>query len=108
MNPSKQCGNCARVSFGLNREETELLKIMVQHYGIQCVLRWLKAGSVRLAGGSGRLDLEKMAALSIIRKHQTYCNTANSRVLWIEESCFQWLPAPEAEPIGSGPEPIPS
>ena len=43
----KVCGNCRRVSFGLNREEAEFLKETVQYHGTERVLRWIKTGSVR-------------------------------------------------------------
>jgi len=42
----KVCGNCRRVSFGLNREEAEFVKETVQYQGAERVLRWIKAGSL--------------------------------------------------------------
>jgi hypothetical protein len=93
---AKRCGNCARVSFGLNGEETELLKEMVLRYGIQCVLRWFKRGSVGTPGGYG-LDYEKNKAVELIRRHQTHCNPADTKVLWIEPCCYAWRQASESQ-----------
>jgi len=87
------CGNCARVSFGLNGEEAEFLKETVQYHGAQRMCRWIQRGYVK--GSRGGFDPEKMRAIAIIVKHKANCKVAAAQVLLIEKHCFLWLPAPE-------------
>ena len=80
----KVCGNCRCVSFGLNREEAEFLKETVQYHGAERVLRWIKAGFVKVPRGDC-LGSEKVRAVDIILKHEANCKVAAAKVLLMEK-----------------------
>jgi len=93
----KLCGNCARVSFNLNREETEFLTEVIRRYNAGIFREWLKMKVVKLPG-SGQVDPEKAQVISLINSHRVRCSAAKVHVNVVDEHCFLWLPRPD-EPI---------
>jgi hypothetical protein len=95
----KLCGNCARVSFGLNREEAEFLTKAIRRYNAGIFREWLKMKVVKLPGRRGLVDPEKAQVISLINSHQVHCSTAKVRVNVVDKPCFLWLPKTKNEPI---------
>jgi hypothetical protein len=94
----KFCGNCARVSFGLNKEEADFLNEQLRwNYALETVRKWLEKGSVKLPG-SGGPDPQKMRAIGIISNHKKFCRAAAVDVFCIDTPCFLWLPRESAKP----------
>jgi hypothetical protein len=90
----KLCGNCAHVSFGLNKQEVEFLNEKLRWgYSIQTMRDWVKKKNIKMPG-SGAPDLEKKRVVEIIFKHKTFCAAANASVHCVDEPCFLWLPEP--------------
>jgi hypothetical protein len=95
----KLCGNCARVSFNLNREETEFLTEVIRRYNAGIFREWLKMKVVKLPGRWGQVDPEKAQVITLIISHRVRCSAAKVHVNVVDEHCFLWLPKTENEPI---------
>lgn len=95
----KLCGNCGRVSFGLNKEEAEFLVEAIKFYGLPTMRNWLKKkGTIKMVGGSKAPDPEKMRVLQLLKNHFKICPVENVEVTPIDEHCFAWIPQ-EALPL---------
>jgi hypothetical protein len=90
----KLCGNCDRVSFGLNREEVRLLDETLRWgYTIRTVQKWLAKKNMKMPGGFP--DLDKKRVVEIVLSHRGFCPAAKILVYLIDQCCFLWLPRPE-------------
>lgn len=92
----KVCGNCSRISFNLNREETTFLEELLDRYGAKTMRRWALKGSV-LAPSGARLDPDKTRGARLLRCHEAYCRTAEVNVSFVDVSCALGLPTPEKQ-----------
>jgi hypothetical protein len=84
----KLCGNCARISFGLNKEEKEFLMETIKFYGLAAMRNWLKLSVVK--GPHGEVNLEKMRVVQTILKHRRFCIAAAVEVFCVDTQCFLW------------------
>lgn len=89
----KQCGNCRKIRFGLNKKETEFLNEKLQWtFNLETVRNWLKLGIIK--GPHGEVNTEKMRVVKIILEHKRFCAAAAADVFYIDTPCFLWQPEP--------------
>jgi hypothetical protein len=88
----KVCGNCARVSFDLDKNAANFLVEMVKFHGVEALRCWARMGSVRALGSGDGLDLDRTRVAKLIRESATFCSATRVRVFWPDIACFAWLP----------------
>jgi len=99
----KLCGNCGRVSFGLNKAETEFLNEKLRWckvwrgrrsvgISLETMRRWLRRKNHKMPGSRSHLDVGKNRVVEIVLAHKIYCPAAKAHVICLEEGCFLWLP----------------
>ena len=80
----KLCGNCDRVSFGLNREEVSFLDETLRWgYTMRTVQKWLSGKNMKMPG-SGAKDPQKARAAETILSHRVFCPAAKISVYFID------------------------